>query len=215
LKLWGTDAATLTGREKAERIEMFVPLLTAVTDPVVRNDAAQRIADAFRLEFETVWSKVRGRAQPVQMERQASAAAPSAEKSVLLAAMQGRLTAEVTARLREGFFSDEACRTLFSLMKSDLIAGNPIDFSDIATHLRGEAELTLLSELSLSDDMDDQALQRLEAENLRPMERQYIERRKLEIQREIVDASKSGDSPRVAELDAEKMELSRMSSALK
>src|SRR5258707_7425661 len=47
---WGSDVAKLTGREKSERVEQFVPLLSAVSDPVVRNDAAQRIADAFRLE---------------------------------------------------------------------------------------------------------------------------------------------------------------------
>src|SRR5947207_2836136 len=61
LKEWAGDVSQLTGREKSERIEGFVPLLGAVTDPVVRNDAAQRIADAFRLEFETVWSRVRGK----------------------------------------------------------------------------------------------------------------------------------------------------------
>ncbi|HEV2719539.1 MAG TPA: DNA primase, partial [Thermoanaerobaculia bacterium] len=44
LKEWAVDVGTLTGREKSERIEGFVPLLGAVTDPVVRNDAAQRIA---------------------------------------------------------------------------------------------------------------------------------------------------------------------------
>ena len=47
------------------------------------------------------------------------------------------------------------------------------------------------------------------------MEARYVKRRKLEIQREIVDAEKAGDAGRVAELDAEKQELSRMSSALK
>src|SRR5437870_5854048 len=73
LKEWAGDVSQLTGREKSERIEGFVPLLGAVTDPVVRNDAAQRIADAFRLEFETVWSRVRGKAAaPVQERRQAA-----------------------------------------------------------------------------------------------------------------------------------------------
>ena len=71
LKEWAGDVSQLTGREKSERVEGFVPLLGAVTDPVVRNDAAQRIADAFRLEFETVWSRVRGKASaPRRVERQ-------------------------------------------------------------------------------------------------------------------------------------------------
>jgi DNA primase len=40
---WAGDVAKLTGREKSERVEQFVPLLSAVSDPVVRNDAAQRL----------------------------------------------------------------------------------------------------------------------------------------------------------------------------
>jgi len=44
------------------------------------------------------------------------------------------------------------------------------------------------------------------------MERHYLERRKLEIQRDIMEAEKAGDHSRVAELLAEK---SRMLSTLK
>src|SRR5437870_11193566 len=73
LKEWAGDISRMTSREKSEKVEAFVPLLNAVADPVVRNDAAQRIADAFRLEFETVWSRVRGRAAAPAQERQKSA----------------------------------------------------------------------------------------------------------------------------------------------
>ena len=45
LKEWAGNVKMLTGREKADRVEAFMPLLGAVVDPVVRNDAAQRIAD--------------------------------------------------------------------------------------------------------------------------------------------------------------------------
>src|SRR5204863_471720 len=38
LKEWAVDVGALTGREKSERIDAFVPLLSAVTDGVVRND---------------------------------------------------------------------------------------------------------------------------------------------------------------------------------
>src|ERR1051325_6174537 len=61
LSEWAGAVAALSGREKSKRVESFVPLLSAVPDPVVRNDAAQRIADAFRLEFSTVWSRVKGK----------------------------------------------------------------------------------------------------------------------------------------------------------
>jgi DNA primase len=214
LRQWGTDAQTLTGREKADRIELFVPLLSAVSDPVMRNDAAQRIADAFRLEFEVIWSRVRGKAQAGLAERSQSAPMASAEKTVLTAAIQGKLQEGTVQRLREEFFSDPPCRTIFSIIKNDLVSGQPIDFTRIATDLRGEAELTLLSELTLSEDVDEEILQRID-ENLRPLERQFIQRRKLEIQRELVEAEKNGDAERVAELDLEKLKLSRMSSELK
>jgi len=206
---WAGDVAKLSGREKSERVEHFIPLLSAVSDPVVRNDAAQRIADAFRLEFQTVWSRVRGKAStPTDRERQPLGQPGSAEKTILIAAIQGKLTAPDLARLREEYF-EEPGKTLFSIMKDDLMSGAPIDFQQVATHLRGEAELNLLSELSLSEDIDDQTLQRID-ENLRPMERAYLERRNLEIQRDIAEAQRQGDGNRADELVAEKMRISRM-----
>jgi DNA primase len=218
LRQWSGDVASLSGREKSERVEAFVPLLTAVVDPVVRNDAAQRVADAFRLEFDTVWSRVRGKAQAPLAERQNSAPGATAEKMILAAALQGRLPGAILARLREEYFLDPSCKTLFAMTKDDLVTGEPIDFAQIATHLRGEAELTLLSELTLGEEIDDATLQKID-QNLQPMERHYLERRKLEIQREIVEAEKRGDAARLDELVAEKIELSRelsrMSSTLK
>lgn len=217
LREWAADAHQLGGREKSERIEQFMPLLSAVTDAVVRNEAAQRIADAFRLEFDTVWSRVRGKATSTAGgagERVVRLPVPNGEKFVLLAAIQGRLTDEQRARLREEYFEDPACKTLFSQLKNRVSDGQPIDFAEVGTHLRGEAELTLLSELSLSEDIDDRSLERLE-ENLLPMERGFIDRRKQQIQREIVEAEKRGDLARVDQLVTEKMELSRISNTLK
>src|SRR5687768_13785521 len=213
LREWAADASSLTGREKSERVEQFMPLLSAVTDPVVRNEAAQRIADAFRLEFETVWSRVRGKASTgASADRQVSAPQTTGEKFVLIAAMQGRLTPLQLGKLREEYFEDPACKTVFSIIKSDLSAGQPIDFGQVATHLKGEAELTLLSELSLTEDIDDRSLQRID-ENLLPMERTYLSRRMQQIQRQIIDAGPDGE--RLDELYREKLQLSRMLHSLK
>jgi DNA primase len=206
---WAGDVAKLSGREKSERVEQFIPLLQAVSDPVVRNDAAQRIADAFRLEFQTVWDRVGRKASTTSdRERQPMGRPGSAEKTILIAAIQGKLAAADLARLREDYF-EEPGKTLFSIMKDALMSGAPIDFQQVATQLRGEAELNLLSELSLSEDIDDQTLQRID-ENLRPMERAYLERRNLEIQRDIAEAQRQGDANRADELVAEKMRISRM-----
>src|SRR5947209_20299968 len=107
LKEWAGDVKSLTGREKADRVEAFVPLLNAVTDPVIRNDAAQRIADGFRLDFESVWSRVRGKAA-AQSVRQVSRAVPSGEKFVLTAVVQGRIAREKLSGLEEDYFTDPA-----------------------------------------------------------------------------------------------------------
>ncbi|HKS22336.1 MAG TPA: DNA primase [Thermoanaerobaculia bacterium] len=216
LKEWAGDVGKLTGREKSERIEGFVPLLGAVTDPVVRNDAAQRIADAFRLEFETVWSRVssgRGaRRAPVEPAPRMPGA--TAEKTLLALALQGKLSGSVVGRLREELFVEPACKTIFSIIKSDVQAGNPIDFAEIATQLRGEAELTLFSELSLTEEVDDAVLGRLE-ESLQPLERRYIDNRLLQIQRDIHDAEKRGDDNSVRNLFVEKQALTRMLNTMK
>ena len=214
LREWAVNAAAMTGREKSEAVEKFVPLLSAVVDPVVRNDAAQRIADAFRLEFDVVWSRVRGKAQSAPAERGATATTWNSQRSILAAALQGLLAPEIVQRLHEGYFEDEACRTLFSITKNDLRAGNPIDFTAVATHLRGEAELTLLSELVLGDLFEPGFFTRIE-EALRPLERNAIDRRQLEIQREIADAEKHGDDERVARLIHEKMDIVRILKNLK
>lgn len=214
LREWAAGASAMTGREKSEAVEKFVPLLSAVVDPVVRNDAAQRIADAFRLEFDVVWSKVRGRAQAAPAERAPTATTWNSQRSILAAALQGLLAPEVVQRLHEGYFEDEACRTLFSITKNELRAGKPIDFTAVATHLRGEAELTLLSELVLGDLFEPGFFNRVE-EALRPLERHAIDRRQLEIQREIAEAQKEGNEERVGELIREKMEIVRILNSLK
>ncbi len=214
LKEWGQNAAQLSGREKSERVENFVPLLSAVTDPVIRNDAAQRIANAFNLEFEVVWSRVRGKAQALPAEKAPSPTTWTSQRSVLAAALQGLLPKDVVTRLDEDYFEDPACRTLFSITKSDLHAGKPIDFAAVSTQVKGEAELTLLSELVLGDLFEPGFFGRIE-EALQPLERNYVERRKLQIQREIAEASKQGNDDRVQELLREKQEILRMSSKLK
>ncbi|HET7434521.1 MAG TPA: DNA primase [Thermoanaerobaculia bacterium] len=213
LKEWAADASSLSGREKSERVENFMPLLSAVTDAVVRNEAAQRIADAFQLQFETVWSKVRGKATlPTTTERTVRREIGAGEKFVLAAALQGKLPREQRDRLSEELFEDGPCRMIFSLIKNDLQSGTPIDFSEIGTHLRGETEVALLAELGLTEDIDDDSLHRID-EILRPMERNYLSRRMQQIQREMLEHS--NDEQRVARLYREKVELSRMLHALK
>jgi len=117
-------------------------------------------------------------------------------------------------RLREELFEEPACKTIFSIIKTDVLEGKPIDFGAVATQIRGEAELNLLSELTLSEDIDDRTIENLD-ENLRPLERRALDRRRQEIQRDIIDAERSGDIARVDRLVSEKLELSRIPNTLK
>ncbi len=213
LKEWAADASEMNSRRKSEVLDDFVPLLSAVSDPVMRNDAAQRIADALRLEFETIWSRIRGRSTAAR-ERQAVAPNSTGEKTLLTAAIQGKLQNGQLERIREEYFEDSLNKTLFSIIKSDLVTGQPIDFGDVATHLKGENELTRLSELTLGDEIDDRTLQRID-EILRPMEKAYLERRNLQIQQEIQEAVNEGDQKRAQELDLEKMHLLKQLFTLK
>jgi DNA primase len=213
LREWAADALSLSSRDKTARLAMFVPLLASVSDPVARNDAAQRIADAFRLEFETVWSKVRGRSTSAALTRQVVAPNATGEKTILSAALQGRLSREQLERLRDDYFEDPACRTLFSITKGDLLSGQPIDFPAVATHLKGEAEITLLSELILTET-DDYPAHRID-EILQPMEKSSLERRLRQIQVEIQEALAAGDPETVQTLDVQKMNVYRQLKTLK
>ena len=112
------------------------------------------------------------------------------------------------------FFVDPACNTLFSLIKTEISAGRPIDYSEIATHLKGEAELTLLSELTLSDDLDDAELARID-ENLRALERLAADRRLRGLQREIQEAQQAGDETRISELWQQKRRWMQVLDTLK
>ena len=209
LREWAHDAASLSGREKSERVEQFMPLLSAVTDPVVRNEAAQRIADAFRLEFETVWSRVRGKASAAQGGERLHRSADekmSGEKLVLAAAFHGRLSPTQIEMLDEEQFVDPTHRAVFLAIQKDVRDLHPIDSAAVASQMRGEAELTLLSELALTDDLDERNLQRID-EILIPMRSDYLARRQQKLQRELLDALQHGDDRRADELMAEKLSL--------
>ncbi len=74
--------------------------------------------------------------------------------------------------------------------------------------------MTLLSELTFTDDPGTLTTANLDL-NLRELERRFISRRSREIQLEIVEAEKSGDSNRVDQLISEKESLNRIPSTLK
>lgn len=213
---WITNPTAMTGREKSEVLDQFVPLVAAVSDPVIKNDAAQRISDALRLDFTTVWGKVRGRSSQTQNppDRVARAPIPSGEKLLLRAALQQALPVSMAERVREEYFEDPSCKTIFGVIKPLLLDGQTLDFSAIAAHLRGEAELTTLSELALGDENATLTTEAIES-ILRPMEHAFLNSRLKNISIDHQEAERKGDETRMRELDAEKSELMRQLRALK
>lgn len=211
---WASNAAAMSAREKVQVIDQFVPLLSAVADPVVRNDAAQKLADALRLEFETVWSKVRGKKEAVAATNRSAAPIATGEKIVLRAMFQRQAPDELIRRLRPELFEDSSCRTIFGIVHEAMLLGQTLDFSAIATHLRSETDLTRLSELALSDDSDAIDPQALET-TVRLMEQSFLNRRLRELQGEIQEAERLGDHANLELLLQEKSELSRLRHTLK
>lgn len=205
--------AAMSGTERSAAVETVAPMLGSVADPVVRNDAAHRVADHLRLEFETIWSRVRGRGSSSGRERESMAPISSGEKQLLAAVLQERLPSSLRGQVRAEFFEDGACRNLFKIVENAWLEGQALDFSSIATDVRGEAELTRLSELVLdeSDSIDEKSLE----ETIRHMERRFCDHRLREIQVSIQEANRVGDSSREQALLLEKVELSRRLHALK
>lgn len=210
---WAPQPAMMSSREKTEVLEQFLPLLGAMNG-VGRNEAAQRVADGLRLEFDTVWSRIRARKDPSGGGRSAGQPVSTGERQLLRAALQGSLPDSIRIRLKDQFFEDSACRTIYLAIKDDLGAGRPLDFYSIATEVKGEEELRNLSELSLADESEDFSDESL-SQILRRMERGFLDRRSREIQFQTQEAEREGDQARVEQLLREKSEIQKQLHSLK
>jgi DNA primase len=209
LQEWAASPAEMSGEEKRSAVEQFVALLASVSEPVIRNEAAQMVADSLRLEFETIWSRVKPRsAGRGGADRLPAAPISTGEKRILGAMLNGQMPAELLDRIDEQHFEDPASKNIYLAVKTAISEGQSLDFSEIATHLRGDAELTRLSELVLGEEIDTADAKALE-ETVRLMERRYLDRRSKEIQVQLQEALRLGDHEREHALLLEKYELSR------
>ncbi|HEY5551899.1 MAG TPA: toprim domain-containing protein, partial [Opitutaceae bacterium] len=204
---WAPNPSAMGPQEKSSAVELFVGLLGSVADPVMRNEAAQMVADSLRLEFETVWSRVRPRGQAAG-ERLPASPIATGEKRVLAALLSGAMPEPLGERINEGHFEDPASRNIYLAVKNSLSASQSLDFSEIATHLRGDADLTRLSELVLGEDVEEFDMKALE-DTVRLMERRFLDRRSKEIQILLQEAVRVGDLELEHTLLLEKNALSR------
>ncbi len=211
------NPAAMRGAEKSEAVEALVPLVAAVSDPVLRNDAAQRVADRMGLEFSSVWSRVRTGGGPDAGSREKGVVAPvsTGEKEVLRALLHAADPKRELADLREEYFDDADCRSIFRAVAERAREGQPLDFSVIATDLRGESQLTRLSELAIAPDEKELDSPNSIGDTVRLMERRFLDRRLKEITSEIKAMREAGDGEREQALDREKIELSRRLHPLK
>jgi DNA primase len=207
------NPAALTTREKTEKLEILLPLLQA-TSGIARNDAAQKIADWLRLEFEIVWSRTRARRDAAPQERTYQEPVFTGERQLLRAALHEALAPALASRVRDEYFEDPVCRTIYLAIKDSVLAGETLVFSTIQTHLKGEEEQRQLCEYSAADQSEDFSPERLET-ILRTMERSYLARRNREIQVQAQEAERNGDEVRLDELLREKQQVSRLLHGLK
>jgi DNA primase len=212
------NPAAMRGADKSAAVEALAPLVQSVADPVLRNDAAQRVADRMGLEFSSVWSRVRaggGGGETAAREKGFAAPISTGEKEALRTLLHADDPAGALAELREEYFDDADCRAIFRAVAARARAGQPLDFSGIATDLRGESQLTRLSELAIAPDEKDLDSPSCLGDTVRLMERRYLDRRLKEITAEIKGVRETGDREREQALDREKIELSRRLHALK
>ena len=209
LDLEAPSGATLTTDEKKQVLDKLEPLLSAVADPVVKNDAAQRVADRLGLQFETVWSSIRrgaSRQAPDPTPATRTSPVSTGEKQVLRALLVASESDDRLAAVGPEWFDDGACRAIAEVVVKLRETNQPLDFSNVATHLKGEVELTRLSELAFEDEedeTDDAAL----ASALDRMRKRQLDRRSTQLQAEIREAERAGDTEVLNRLLREKMEL--------
>ncbi len=208
LAAWIPDPAALTSSEKVQKLDALTPLLVSMQG-VLRNDAAQKVADWLRLQFDVVWSRLRSSGSSVrQPEPARSGATPgrnvNGEKHLLAAIVQEAELGTLVDRLREEHFRDPACRTIFREL-SELRRRGAIDFNALGSRLRGEHETQTLAEIVHWDEVLPNSLEQIVA----PMERQYLDERLEEVQRRIQQGEGDTDT-----LISEKMELMKELKAL-
>lgn len=196
------NPSALDSRERGAAVDALMPLVSSISDPVSRNDSAQRIADVFGLQFETIWSRVRSRG-PRGIEKVTQSPISTGEKRVLRLLLNPATPADVMEEMRPEYFEDPSCRVIFSALSELASAGQEAGFHELASQLRGDQELTLLSELALWDESD----QAQPSEELYHMRARFTERRLREIQQEIQQVTRTGDIERERSLDSEKHRL--------
>lgn len=204
------NPSALRGPAKSEAVDALTPLITAVADPVMRNDAAQRVADRMGLEFSSIWSRVRTGGQAVSgRERVSLAPVSSGEKELLRCLLHGTDPEITLADVRPEMFRNAACRALVEKLQQ--VSWQPGgEINELIPLVRGEEEIALLSELSFDpeptgeESIDQRGSARLMLDELR---KQDLEIRLREIAGETKAAEAAADHSRVDQLLAEKNEL--------
>lgn len=218
LRLKAANPSGMAGDEKTQVLDQLVPILAAIPDPVLRNDAAQRAADGLRLEFDAVWPRVRGTAMPARNTGDEVTTVASGvltgEKVVIRELILGRLTDATTAAIHEEMFTDSRCRSVWRAWREVGGSSEALDFSRLATHVKGESELTMLSELALSQEDETTASSSVD-QALRLMEKGWLHRRLRDLQIDIQNAGREDDAERQMGLLQEKNVLMRRLDALK
>jgi len=202
----------MSGEDRRDVVESLVPLLSAVGDPILRVDALQRVADRLRLPFDAVQAAIRKPGAAARSDGAAPEPTPResvspAETRILRALIEGNAGPGLGTRLEPEMFRDDACRSIFTAIRTISPEGGPVEFSRLSALLRRDDEVTRLSELAFAEDDDtaDRSLDQI----VGLMERRRWEGKLRELQSAIQEAERSGDQDRLDTLYVEKNRLMR------
>lgn len=212
------NPAAMRGSEKSEAVDALAPLVAAVADPVLRNDAAQRIADRLALEFSSVWARVRlGGGAAGGRERHESAPVSTGERELLRCLLWGTDPEITIDAVHPDMFRNPVCRSLLEVMRdSGWAAGG--DVRELTALLRREEEIALLSQLSFeADETGERSGERERSGKtmLTRLQQQALEARLQDINVQIREAQQQSDGGSVDRLLEEKNGLMRQIAGLR
>jgi DNA primase len=209
----GPSEAGLSAEEKRRRIAAIVETLESVPDQVLRYEYTRKVAGATAVPHELLWKPKHATApagpgtnlteKPLKL-----AVVPDAERRFLLGVLNGADGfEEALGSLSPEDFEDSRARTIFSAIRNANKGDSAIDFSSLATHLKGEGEIALLSELSVVEvstaDRGDINIV------LNGLQKRSLDRQIEAIQRQIEAAAGSGSQEEIDKLLRSKTSLTR------
>jgi DNA primase len=212
--------ADLAPEEKSARVREIREGLEAIPDRVLRFEYVRELARRAGVPSEVLWKRAvpprSGQAPgtPAAPPLLAPVSVPQMERRVLQLILSGQEDGSHLLREVEvDFFSDRRAAEVFEALRKQKKSGNALDFSGLAPHLTGVADLAFVSGLLLDEASEPSAGEwEYYAKYLK---RFYLERESKKLSATIERAQSAGDLGEVSRLSLAKQEISRQIRDLK